>query len=104
MAGNEGTVMNEPFKELLAQAAEERKVVQFTLRSGKWEMRLEKDIEDMTLPELEDYLAELESQLSTMDDDEPEDDSSDEYEAWAEAHEDLEDLIDDVNDRIEELS
>lgn len=96
--------MNEPFKELLAQAAEERKVVQFTLRSGKWEMRLEKDIEDMTLPELEDYLAELESQLSTMDDDEPEDDSSDEYEAWAEAHEDLEDLIDDVNDRIEELS
>jgi hypothetical protein len=67
MAGNEGTVMNEPFKELLAQAAEERKVVQFTLRSGKWEMRLEKDIEDMTLPELEDYLAELESQLSTMD-------------------------------------
>lgn len=96
--------MSEFFKDLLEQAAEEGKVIRFTLRAGEWEVSLGEDIDDMTLPELEDYLAELESRLSDMDDEEPEDDSSDEYEKWAEAHEDLEDLIDDVNERIEEFS
>ena len=48
--------MSEFFKDLLEQAAEEGKVIRFTLRAGEWEVSLGEDIDDMTLPELEDYL------------------------------------------------
>ena len=38
-----------------------------------------------------------------MDDDEPEDETSEEFTDWAEAHEDLEDVIDEVVELLEDL-
>ena len=41
--------------------------------------------------------------LRDMDDDEPEDMDSEAFEQWADAHESLEDLLSEVEDRIDEL-
>lgn len=64
----------------------------------------EPDIDEMNADQLREYLAELEAQLDELDGEEPEDDESEEYDEWAEKHEAIEDLIDDVNDRLEELA
>ena len=42
--------------------------------------------------------------LEELDDEEPEDDESEEYDEWVEKHEAIEDMIDDINDRLEELA
>ena len=62
------------------------------------------DMDAMTLEELKGYLRELEDVLSRLDAVEPKDENSEAYEDWAGEHEDLEDLIDEVLDRIEDLS
>jgi len=64
----------------------------------------EPDIDDMDANQLRGYLAELEAQLEELDGEEPEDDESEEYDEWVEKHEAIEDIIDDVNDRLEELA
>jgi len=63
----------------------------------------EPDIDSMTLEELTELLDELTDLCAQMDATEPEAMEGDEFEAWAQRHEELEDLIDDVVDRIEEL-
>ena len=57
----------------------------------------------LSLEELEEYRAELEARLRDMDDDEPEDMAGEEFEQWADAHESLEDLLSEAEDRIDEL-
>ena len=62
------------------------------------------DMDEMGMEELRGYLHELEEALSKLDAVEPKNENSEAYEDWAEEHEDLEDLIDEVLDRIEDLS
>ena len=62
------------------------------------------DMDEMGLEDLKGYLCELEAALSKLDAVEPRNENSEAYEDWAEEHEELEDLIDEVLDRIEELS
>ena len=57
----------------------------------------------LPLEELEEYRAELEARLCDMDDDEPEDMAGEAFEQWADAHESLEDLLSEVEDRIDDL-
>lgn len=61
------------------------------------------DIEAMSLTELEAYRDELYARLDDLDSVEPSDMERDEYSDWADTHEELEDLIDDVIERIESL-
>lgn len=61
------------------------------------------DFTQMDLDALKDYHQELESFLDKLDAAEPKNENSDAYEVWAEEHEDLEDLIDEVLDRIEDM-
>ena len=62
------------------------------------------DALDSLFPEeLEQYRAELEARLQDMDDDEPEDMAGEEFEQWADAHESLEDLLSEAEDRMDEL-
>ena len=61
------------------------------------------DIDSMTLPELKAYQEELIGQIEALDEREPADMESEAYEAWGDAHEVLEDLLDDVQDRLDEL-
>ena len=64
----------------------------------------EMPLEEMTLPQLQYYLAGLEEVLEDMDSREPRSRHSDAYDRWAEEHEDLEDLMDEIRDRMDELS
>ena len=62
-----------------------------------------RDPSDMTKEELLAYLEQLREQIAALDEAEPEDMESEEYEIWGEAHEDLEDLVDEAMDRLEEF-
>ena len=61
------------------------------------------DIDSMDAQQLRDFLRELRSRIAVLDTQEPKKMDSEEYEAWGDAHEELEDLIDEVLDRLEEL-
>ena len=63
----------------------------------------EPDIWGMNPAELRDYLDRLYALRKDLDSREPGDEESEEYVDWADAHEDLEDQIDEVLDRLDEL-
>lgn len=61
------------------------------------------DLLSMGRTELEDYLDTVRDWIARLDEEEPEDMESEAYEAWGERHEALEDLADDIQDRLEAL-
>lgn len=61
------------------------------------------DLRSMNRQELEEYLDTVRGWIDRLDEEEPEDMESEEYEAWGDRHEALEDLADDIQDRLEEL-
>lgn len=60
------------------------------------------DVDAMDRPALEAYLAEIRRRIAELDEREPEDMSSEAYDEWSEEHEQLEDIADDILDRLEE--
>lgn len=91
------------FKELMEQALELELAVRFTKQDGEWFAALGGELDSLSLEELEEYRAELEARLCDMDDEEPEEMAGEEFEQWASAHESLEDLLSEVEDRIDDL-
>ena len=87
--------MDNFFKELIEQAMNEGKVIHFSVRGGEWSAALGEDVEALSRAELEEYCSELEDRLGDMD--------SEEFSLWADAHEELKDLIGEVKDRLSEL-
>lgn len=63
----------------------------------------EPDVDAMDRASLLDYLKELREQVAALDAKEPRNMNSEAYEAWADRHEELEDLVDEVLDRLDEL-
>lgn len=61
------------------------------------------DLDEMEASELQTLLEKLQQDLEILQADEPDDDDSDEYAAWEEDIETLEDQISEVEDAIEEL-
>ena len=61
------------------------------------------DIYEMTLPQLQAHYAAMQEELHALDDREPKDMLSDVYEEWADEHEELEDYLDEILDRLEAL-
>ena len=61
------------------------------------------DLYAMNRQELEDYRATVRDWIARLDEEEPEDMDSEAYEAWGDRHEALEDLADDIQDRLEAL-
>lgn len=57
----------------------------------------------MELPALTAYLEQLREKIAVLDESEPKNMNSDAYEVWGEEHEALEDLVDEVLDRLDEL-
>lgn len=90
-------------KELMDQALDLGLTVRFTKRDGAWFAALGDALDSLSPEELEQYRAELEVRLQDMDDDEPEDMAGEEFEQWADAHESLEDLLSEAEDRMDEL-
>ena len=66
-------------------------------------MDLCRDPKTMEPEELRAYLEDVRCELEAMDEDEPEDETSEEFVDWAEEHEALEDLADEIIDRLEAL-
>lgn len=62
----------------------------------------EPDVEGMTKAQLEAYQDELEARIAALDEKEPKNELSEAYEDWADRHEALEDLLDEVLDRLDE--
>lgn len=61
------------------------------------------DLGKMDRRALEDYLGRLRVLISELDAREPRNMNSEAYEQWGEEHEALEDLVDEVLDRLDEL-
>lgn len=61
-------------------------------------------LETMTPQALKDFLADIQAQIAALDQSEPADMASEAFEDWAQRHEELEDLADDVMDRLETLT
>ncbi len=62
-----------------------------------------RDINEMTLEELEKYCEELEEQYDDLEGEEPDDSDSQEYEDWEDNLSEIEDEIDSVKEKIKEL-
>lgn len=63
----------------------------------------EPDIDTMEKDSLRAYLKELRERIRDLDTREPRNMNSEAYEEWADRHEELEDLVDEVLDRLDEL-
>ena len=62
------------------------------------------DIEVMDREELKACLQEVHERISDLDEREPADMNSEEYESWGDLHEELEDLADEIMERLEEMA
>ena len=62
-----------------------------------------KDIYEMTLEELQDHYRAMQEELHELDAREPKNMNSEAYEEWADEHEELEDYLDEILDRMEAL-
>ena len=63
----------------------------------------EPELESMDREQLEEYLRQVRERIAQLDEEEPADMNSEAYEVWGDVHEDLEDLADEIVDRLEEL-
>ena len=63
----------------------------------------EQDIDTMDKGALLSYLEQLCERIEQLDAAEPQNMNSEAYEEWGDLHEELEDLVDDVLDRLEEM-
>ena len=66
-------------------------------------MDLCRDPKTMEPEELRAYLEDVRCELETMDEEEPEDETGEEFVDWAERHEELEDLADEIAEQLEAL-
>ena len=63
----------------------------------------EPDLDAMDRDALRAYLKELRFRMEELDEKEPRNMNSEAYEEWADRHEELEDLVDEVLDRLDEM-
>ena len=61
------------------------------------------DIYEMTLSQLQAHYADMQAELQALDVKEPKNMNSEAYEEWADEHEELEDYLDEILDRMEIL-
>ncbi len=61
------------------------------------------EVADMNPEELRQYWQEIEDKIADLDEEEPEDMDSEAYDDWADRHEMLEDIRDEIEERLEEF-
>lgn len=61
------------------------------------------DVEDMEPETLREYELKIRNAIRQLDQIEPKNENSEEYDAWADDHESLEDILDEILDRLEEI-
>ena len=63
----------------------------------------EPEIDSMDKEALLSYLEQLRTRIEQLDEAEPKNMNSEAYEEWGDLHEELEDLVDDILDRLDEM-
>ncbi len=63
----------------------------------------EPDLDAMSRDELVDYLEAVRAQIRQLDEREPKNMNSEEYEDWGDRHEELEDLADEIQDLLDDM-
>ena len=63
----------------------------------------EPDLREMSREALQEYWETVRERIALLDEQEPENMDSEEYESWGARHEALEDLADEILDRLDEL-
>jgi len=66
------------------------------------EFNPEVDIENLDIDGLKAYRAQILNQIAALDEKEPRSMMSAAYEEWADQHEELEDILDDIQDLLDE--
>lgn len=61
------------------------------------------DVDDLDAEGLRALREQIEAAIADLDEAEPRNMNSEAYDLWAEKHEDLEDVLDDILDRLEEI-
>ena len=61
------------------------------------------EVADMNPEELRQYWQEIKDKIADLDEEEPEDMDSEAYNDWADRHETLEDIRDEIEERLEEF-
>ena len=61
------------------------------------------DLSSMDRDQLKAYLQIIHAQIAQLDEEEPEDMNSEEYDAWGDRREELENLADEIMDLLDEL-
>ena len=61
------------------------------------------EVADMNPEELRQYWQEIKDKIADLDEEEPEDMDSEAYDDWADRHEMLEDIRDEIEERLEEF-
>ncbi len=89
-------------KSYMNEALEKLKALEEKL-GCKIDIEIEPDIEELSLEQLTEYLGDLEEQLSDLEDNEPEDVTTDEYGDWEEKRDHTAELIEAVQEQMETL-
>ena len=63
----------------------------------------EQYLDDMTREELQEYLEEIQERIEKLDEKEPKNMNSQAYADWADEHEVLEDMVDEIVEMLEEM-
>ena len=61
----------------------------------------EVDVESLDIDGLKAYRGQILAEIAALDKKEPKNMNSDAYEAWADEHEELEDILDDIQDLLD---
>lgn len=95
--------MTDELLEMIAEAADSFCTLYLHYDGKSWSGECGECIDELDGDTLRDYIRELEHELGILDGQEPKNANSDAYDSWADAHEDLEDLLDECRDRLDEL-
>lgn len=61
------------------------------------------EVEELDAEELAELRGKIEDLIAELDAEEPKNENSEAYDLWAEKHEDLEDILDEILDRLDDL-
>lgn len=78
------------------------KIIGFPGGAPRWEDCLAEDLSALSREELEALRQAANARYAEIELQEPVDEESDEYEAWLERLEEIDDLLDDIGDRLED--
>ena len=96
--------MSDELLEMIEEAADSGCTLHLHFDGKTWSSEYGEYIDDLDAVKLQAYMLELESALEILDAQEPKNMNSDAYELWADAHENLEDLLDECRETMDELA